>query len=132
MENVIITIPNETDIQNWNVTVLGPTNTPYQNGSFELSFQFPTEYPFKPPTITFSTKVYHPNISSSTGEICASIINDSWGPTLNVKWCIETILNMLSNPSSDSPLEEEIAQLLREKPSEFEKTAKKWTKDYAM
>jgi len=39
---------------------------------------------------------------------------------------------MMKSPSSDSPLEESIATVLREKPKEFEKTAKKWTKEHAM
>ncbi len=115
----------------WDVTIVGPKSTPYQNGIFQLQMTFPPEYPFKPPTLLFITKVYHPNIKTETGEICATIINDEWGPTLNAKFCIETVVNMLKCPSADSPLEEEIAALLREKPTEFEKNAKKFTSQYA-
>jgi ubiquitin-protein ligase len=38
---------------------------------------------------------------------------------------------MLQSPESDHPLEESIAQMLRDNPKEFAKTAKKFTKDYA-
>lgn len=133
LEDTSISLASETDIHNWTVTIIGPKATPYQNGKFELSFCFPAEYPFKPPKIQFKTKIYHPNIKSLTGdgEICTSVINDDWGPTLNAKFCIETVQNILKCPSADNPLEEEIAALLRDKPAEFEKMAKKWTKDYA-
>jgi ubiquitin-protein ligase len=65
-----------------------------------------------------------------SGEICADVVGN-WGPTLNAKHCLEAIYSLLQTPQSDHPLEEEIAQQLREKPKEFEKTAKKYTKEYA-
>ncbi len=132
LPDVTITLPSESDIHNWSITITGPQSTPYSNGKFNLSFTFPTNYPFKPPTITFQTKIYHPNISSSTGEICTSLINDEWEPTLNVKYCIDSIMDVLKSPNVDSPLDEDIGKIYREKRGEFEKTAKKWTKDYAM
>ena len=51
----------------------------------------------------------------------------------NNKFCIvlETIQQMLMNPSSDSPLEEDIAEQLTKYPKKFEKEARKWTKKYA-
>jgi ubiquitin-protein ligase len=42
-----------------------------------------------------------------------------------------TVYSLLQTPSPDHPLEEEIAQQLANKPKEFEKTAKKYTKDFA-
>ena len=60
------------------------------------------------------------------------MLYDDWAPTLNVTHCFETLLNMMTCPTADSPLEESIATVLRDKPKEFEKTAKKWTKEHAM
>jgi len=51
---------------------------------------------------------------------------------MNVMHCLDVLMNMLRCPNADSPLEQEIAMVLREKPKEFEKIAKKWTKDFAM
>jgi len=131
-DNVRVSLPCESNINEWEVTIIGPEDTPYAGGKFKVSISFPETYPFKPPRITYQTKIYHPNIKSSTGEICASILYDDWSPTLNVSHCFDTLLNMMKSPSSDSPLEESIANVLREKPKEFEKTAKKWTKEHAM
>ncbi len=35
---------------------------PYNKGAFKIEINFPAEYPFKPPKITFITSIYHPNI----------------------------------------------------------------------
>ena len=109
----------------------GPEDTPYHDGKFKLTFTFPETYPFKPPMILFKTKIYHPNIKSETGEICAQVLYDEWGPTLNARTCLAALEEMLKNPNADSPLEEEAAVLFREKPKEFDKVVKKWVKEHA-
>ena len=75
--------------------------------------------------------MYHPNVKTDTGDICADLIADGWGPTLNVRHCAQLLTAMMENPEPDHPLEADIAQLLREKPKEFEKKAKAYTKEHA-
>jgi ubiquitin-protein ligase len=101
-----------------------------EGGTFILKLDFPTQYPFKPPKLKFLTKVYHPSVQLESGDVCQDVVGQ-WGPTLNAKHCLSVIYSMLQSPESDHPLEEDIAQQLREKPKEFDKTAKKYTKDYA-
>jgi len=57
--------------------------SPYSGGVFFLSITFPTDYPFKPPKVAFSTKIYHPNINSN-GSICLDILRDQWSPALTI------------------------------------------------
>jgi ubiquitin-conjugating enzyme E2 D/E len=121
--------PNST-MDVWTCHLVGPPNSPYAGGHFVLDIAFPPQYPFKAPTLKFQTKVYHPSVSSDKGEICAAVLGE-WGPTLNVRHCLLVVISLLATPSADHPLEESIATQLREKPKEFEKTAKKYTKEYA-
>lgn len=45
-----------------------------------MSIDLPVEYPFKPPKITFLTKIYHPNVDEK-GQICLPIISpENWKP----------------------------------------------------
>jgi ubiquitin-conjugating enzyme E2 L3 len=48
-------------------------NPPYNKGAFRIEINFPAEYPFKPPKISFKTKIYHPNIDEK-GQVTYSII----------------------------------------------------------
>ena len=68
---------NQNDLFTWQATIIGPTETPYEGGMFNLKILFPCDYPFKPPKITFETRIYHPNINSN-GGICLYILKDQW------------------------------------------------------
>ncbi len=46
----------------WEVTIVGPQNTPYEGGKFVVHIDFRDNYPFKSPEIYFKTKIYHPSI----------------------------------------------------------------------
>lgn len=55
-------------------------NPPYNKGAFRIEINFPAEYPFKPPRITFKTKIYHPNVDEK-GQVCLPIITaENWKP----------------------------------------------------
>jgi ubiquitin-conjugating enzyme E2 D/E len=124
--------PSGASLYVWEASVSGPEGSPYEGGLFNLEFKFPDNYPFKPPDVIFKTKVYHPSIKQDSGEICADILKNDWKPTLNIKWILTMLRQMLKEPSgTDSPLEPEIAQLLQEKPHEFAERAKKMTQKYA-
>ena len=51
-------------------TIQGPMGTCYEGGVFEIDINIPKQYPFEPPKMKFTTKIWHPNISSQTGAIC--------------------------------------------------------------
>jgi ubiquitin-conjugating enzyme E2 D/E len=65
---------------------------------FNFNLTFPVEYPFKPPTVKFLTMIYHPNIKKS-GEICADMIQENWGPTLNIRAVANILKDLLENPN---------------------------------
>src|SRR2546429_7368155 len=67
----------------WQATIMGPGDSPYAGGVFFLAIHFPTDYPFKPPKVNFTTRIYHPNINSN-GSICLDILRDQWSPALTI------------------------------------------------
>ena len=75
--------PRGDDIFLWDATIIGPNDSPYTGGVFNMEIRFPTDYPFKAPKIVFTTKIYYPNISSN-GAICLDILKDQWSPALTI------------------------------------------------
>ena len=61
------------DMSVWNATIAGPQGSVYDGGLFALEVKFPPDYPFKPPKVSFKTKIYHPNINAN-GGICLDIL----------------------------------------------------------
>ncbi|CAM9126078.1 unnamed protein product [Phaeothamnion confervicola] len=116
----------------WSAIIVGPEDTPYNGGAFSLDLEFPTEYPFKAPKVKFVTRIYHPNVKTDSGEICADILNDNWGPTLNVTYVLNTIRQLLKEPHAEQPLEADIARQLAEDRKAFNATAAQWTANYAV
>ena len=110
IEGVSITLVGD-NLTNWNATVIGPADTPYEGGKFIVNIDFSDNYPFKAPKVHFKTKIFHPNIKQDTGEICAQAIENNWVPTLNARYVIESLVTLLKNPNADHPLEAEIAEV---------------------
>ena len=118
------------DIFSWKATLLGPSGTPYEGGIFYLKIFFTPDYPFKPPKITFETKIYHPNINS-VGAICLDILKDSWSPALNISKVLLSICSLLSDPNPDDPLVSDIANIYKSNKSQYDANAREYTLKYA-
>lgn len=114
----------------WVATIMGPSASPYEGGVFGLDIEFPSEYPFKPPKIRFTTKIYHCNINDK-GGICLDILKDNWSPALTISKVLLSICSLLTDPNPDDPLVPEIANLLKCNRSLHDKTAKEWTQKFA-
>ena len=116
---------------NWIAVIMGPENTPYENGLFHLNIILPDKYPFKPPIVTFITKIFHPNISY-TGEICMDLLKESWSPVITISNLILSLISLLNDPNLDDPLSLDIADLYKYNYEKYLKTAKEWTCRYAI
>jgi ubiquitin-conjugating enzyme E2 D/E len=121
---------NENDMFNWKATIMGPEDSPYSGGLFFLNIHFPTDYPFKPPKVQFTTKIFHPNINAN-GGICLDILKDQWSPALTISKVLLSICSLLTDPNPDDPLVPEIAQMYKKDRKKFDEVAKQWTQKYA-
>ena len=122
---------DEKDQYNWQATIQGPEDSPFEGGVFFLNIHFPTDYPFKPPKVTFTTRVYHPNVSNN-GAICLDILKDKWSPALTIAKVLLSISSLLTDPNPDDPLVPEIAHIYKTDKPKYEATAKEWNRKYAM
>ena len=91
----------------------------------------PEAYPFLPPKMKFITKVYHPNVSSTSGTICLDIIGDSWSPVLLLRSTLISLQSLLSSPEPTDPQDAEVASHYMTSKQSFDDTARYWTKIYA-
>ncbi|XP_018671627.2 ubiquitin-conjugating enzyme E2-17 kDa-like [Ciona intestinalis] len=118
------------NLYRWEAKIIGPIGTPYENGIFNLTVEFPTDYPFKPPKVKFTTKIYHPNITSN-GDICLDILKGQWSPALTLLKVLLSISSLLAEPNPDDPLVPAIANLYKNNRPEFKSVAAAWTAKYA-
>ena len=121
---------DDMNIIKWNATIFGPEGTPYMNGIFNLNIEFPDEYPFKPPTIYFTTKIYHCNINDR-GNICLDILNKNWSPALSIGKVLISICSLLAEPNPNDPLVPHIAELFKSNQKLHDFKAKEYTHKYA-
>ena len=122
---------DDSDMFKWSATLTGPEESPYEGGTFELNIEFPKDFPYKPPKVIFTTKVFHPNVKSDTGSICLDILKDAWSPDISVVAILRAIQNLLIDPNIDHPLEPDTAKLYTEDRAKYDETAKDWTEKYA-
>lgn len=122
--------PVNEDLFHWSATIMGPEDSPYSGGVFFLDIHFPADYPFKPPKIQFTTRIYHCNINKN-GSICLDILKDNWSPALTISKVLLSISSLLTDPNPNDPLVPDIATLLINDKDKHDKIAKEWTTIHA-
>ena len=124
---------DEQDMYIWVANIIGPSDSPYAGGIFKLSIKFPSEYPFKPPKIKFTTKIIHPNINSS-GSICLDVLNagQAWSPALTITKLLLSISSLLTDPNPEDPLDIDVANLYKNDIEKFNILARNSTLTHAI
>jgi ubiquitin-conjugating enzyme E2 L3 len=120
---------------------------PYNKGAFKIQIDYPAEYPFKPPKLTFLTKIYHPNIDEK-GQVCLPIIApENWKPATKTEQgkhfsfisflfpilfflVIESLVALIHEPEPEHPLRADLAEEFVKNRAKYMKNAEDFTKKH--
>lgn len=122
--------PKGDNLYEWFSTIFGPNGSVYESGIFYLDISFSSDYPFKPPKVTFKTRIYHCNVNSQ-GAICLDILKDNWSPALTVSKVLLSICSLLTDCNPHDPLVGSIANQYLTNKEEHDKVAREWVKRFA-
>ncbi|KAK4948867.1 Ubiquitin-conjugating enzyme E2 15 [Elasticomyces elasticus] len=113
----------------------------YGGGFFKAKLAFPPTYPHMPPSMTFTTPLFHPNIYP-TGSVCISILHppeddkygyesaaERWSPVQTPESILLSVISMLGSPNDESPANPEAGRLWREDKKEYRKRVRKCVRD---
>ncbi|XBH73186.1 hypothetical protein VPH35_100328 [Triticum aestivum] len=122
--------PHDNNITLWNAVIFGPDDTPWDGGTFKLTLQFTEDYPNKPPTVRFVSRMFHPN----NGSICLDILQNQWSPIYDVAAILTSIQSLLCDPNPNSPANSEAARMYSENKREYNRKVREvveqsWTAD---
>jgi ubiquitin-conjugating enzyme E2 Z len=102
---------SEDDILKGHAMIVGPTDTPYEYGYYLFEFNFPSNYPFSPPLVTYCTNDginrFNPNLYKN-GKVCVSILNtwrgEQWSGCQTISSVLLTLCTLLTkNPLLNEP-----------------------------
>lgn len=118
----------------WNAVIIGPSDTPFEDGTFKLRMTFDEQYPNKPPTVKFLSKMFHPNVYAS-GDLCLDILQNRWSPTYDVASILTSVQSLLNDPNISSPANVEAANLYKDHRSQYiqrvkETVEESWEDDF--
>lgn len=106
-EQGIYYIHDDTNMLRGYAMIIGPKDTPYENGIYFFEFNFPETYPQQPPKLVFLTNDgktrFNPNLYTN-GKVCLSILNTWKGEGWTSCQSIRTVLLTLITVLNEKPL----------------------------
>jgi len=100
-------IHDEANILKGYAMIVGPSDTPYFGGYYFFEFNFPTNYPFAPPSVKYCTNGdnirFNPNLYTN-GKVCVSILNTWEGEKWSACQTLNSVLLTLCTLLNKEPL----------------------------
>lgn len=122
---------SEDNFFQWEALVCGPPGTPYEGGVFTAHLSFPRDYPLSPPTMRFTTPLFHPNVYPD-GRVCISILHppgedphhyelssERWSPVQSIEKILMSVVSMLAEPNDESGANIDACKIWRQDRDEF-------------
>ena len=107
---------NDENIMKATAIIIGPKDTPYENGILYFIIEFPNNYPYSPPKVGYlshSRYRVHPNLyvgrshDNYIGKVCLSAINTWSGPKWTTVMHIGSVLLSIQSLLCNNPLHNE-------------------------
>jgi ubiquitin-conjugating enzyme E2 G1 len=131
---VSVGLTDDSNIYDWEILIMGPDGTLYEGGFFKARLVFPPDFPNMPPTMTFLSPMWHPNVYED-GKVCISILHppgedamnaqesaeERWRPILGVEAILMSVISMLNDPNDESPANIDAAKQWRGDREAFKK-----------
>lgn len=109
-----------------------------EGGLFAAKLTFPDDFPSMPPTLQFTSDIWHPNVYED-GKVCISILHapgtdrfneletaeERWRPILSVEAVLMSVISMLGDPNDSSPANIDAAKQWREDRKAFNRKARR-------
>ncbi|XP_012303088.1 ubiquitin-conjugating enzyme E2 L3-like [Aotus nancymaae] len=106
-------------------------NPPYDKGAFRIEINFPAEYPFKPPKITFKTKICHPKVDDEKGQVCLSEISaENWKPATKTDQVMQSLTALVNDPQPEHLLQADLAEEYFKDHKKFLKNTEEFVEKY--
>jgi ubiquitin-conjugating enzyme E2 Z len=106
-DNGIYYVHDESNMLKGYAMIIGPEGTPYHHGFYLFELDYPTDYPFSPPKVTYHTNDgktrFNPNLYRN-GKVCVSILNTWKGEQWTACQSIRSVLMTLLTLFNDNPL----------------------------
>ncbi|XP_070795592.1 ubiquitin-conjugating enzyme E2 U [Pituophis catenifer annectens] len=105
----------EDNWREWIAEIEGLKDTLWEGAELQLSLKYSEDYNAMPPTITFTTIPFHPNVDPESGRPCVDFLDDlsKWNPHFTMTSILLTIQVLLSNPVLKNAVNLEAAQMLK-------------------
>ena len=130
-------LPDENNLFNWRLSIIGPRDTPYNGGLFYLTLKFPENYPSYPPKVTFDTPIYHINVASIGYEYTpmlgepALFLLRAWDPDFKVRDIIISIYSLFYMHNINCELSHFIIEEFKNNKPLYEEKIKYFIRNYA-
>ncbi|KAJ1861189.1 Ubiquitin-conjugating enzyme E2 7 [Coemansia sp. RSA 2703] len=132
-ESFSVGLVDEDNLFEWNVTLFGSPDSFYEGGMFKAIMKFPKTYPYEPPTLKFTSNMWHPNVYDD-GRVCISILHrpehdesgyediaERWSPAQTVETILMSVIAMLNSPNDESPANVDAAKMWRDDKKAYRK-----------